>query len=161
VTAPSDGRGGPLPRRLAVVFATVSFFALAVCGLGLASLILDRDVISLPGGGQVPGIVGLSVALLAFGGALALALRTQHPSFWSAPAIGLAVYLFYAVGMLMGAAFAGVDPAAAVAATGALLVSWFGVVIAGAAVVSAWGGIALVRTRATRPRWRWERDDEE
>ena len=44
---------------------------------------------------------------------------------------------------------------AASAAWGVLL-SWFEVVIAVAAFVCAWAGIALTRTHASRPRWPWE-----
>jgi hypothetical protein len=144
-----------------VAFAVVSFVALVICGFGLTSLILDADVISIPESSSIPGIVGVIVAAAAFAAAQTLALRAQHPSYWSAAIVAVAAYLFYGGGVMFGAIFAGVAPAAAVAATGRSLVSWFGVVVAVAALVCAWGGIALVRTRAHRPRWGWERDDDE
>jgi len=162
MTGPSDGHGGGgLAPRFAVVFAVISFVALVICGLGITSLLLDADVISTPESSQIPGIVGLITAMAAFAVVLALALRAQHPSFWSAAIVAVAAYLFYGGGVLIGALIAGVAPAAAVAATGRSLVSWFGVVVAVAAAVCAWGGIALVRTRAGRPRWRWESDEDE
>jgi hypothetical protein len=160
MTSPSESRGG-LPPRIAVVFAVVSFLALVICGLGVTSLILDADVISTPENSSIPGIVGVIAAMAAFSVALLLALRAQHPSFWSAPIVAVAAYLFYGGGVMVGALFAGVAPAAAVAAGGRSFVSWFGVVVAISGLVCAWGGIALVRTRAGRPRWGWERDDDE
>lgn len=161
MTGASPAEGGPVRRSIAVAFASVGFVALAICGLGVTSLVLDEDVISTPGGGQVPGIVGMIVALAVFAGSLAVALRAPHPSFWNAPVVALAVFLLYGGGVAIGAAIAGVDPAAAVAAAGRTLVSWFGVIVAAAAVIAAWAGIALVRTRARRPRWGWEGDEDE
>ncbi|MFG6446309.1 hypothetical protein ACFXQA_13690 [Microbacterium sp. P07] len=161
MTSASAGEGGSLPPLIAVAFAAVLFFALAICGLGVTTLVLDADIISLPEGGQVPGIVGMLVAVAVFAGSLALGLRTQHPSFWTAPIVAIAVYLLYSAGIATGAMMTGIDPAAAVAAAGRWLLSWFGVVVAVAALVCAWGGIALVRTRARPPRWGWEGDRDE
>lgn len=159
MTSPSGESRGGLAPRYAVVFAAVAFVALVICGLGLTSLVLDADVISLPESSQVPGVVGLIAAVAAFAGALLLSLRPPHPSFWSAAVVAVAAYLLYGGGILAGALLAGITPAAAVAATGRSLVSWFGAVVVAAALVCAWGGIALVRTRAGRPRWGWEDDD--
>ena len=50
---------------------------------------------------------------------------------------------------------------ASLATAGDVLTSWFGIVILGAGAVSGWGGIALARTRAHRPRWPWEDPDDE
>ena len=43
---------------LALVLATIGFFALAVFGLGAVSVVTDADIISVPGLGQVPGVIG-------------------------------------------------------------------------------------------------------
>lgn len=161
MTGSSDTAGGPLRPRVAVAFATVGFAALAICGLGVTSLAQDAEVISLPGAGYLPGVAAMTLALAAFGGALAWGLRAQHPSYGNAAIVALAAYLAYALGIVIGAIFVGAGPAAAIAAAGGWMVSWFGVVVAGAALVSAWAGIALVRTRSARPRWSWERDEEE
>ena len=161
MTDPGESHAGPLRPAIAVAFAGVAFVALTIGGLGVTSLVLNADVISLPGAGQVPGAIGMLVAAAVFAASLALGLRGQHPSFWTAPIIAVAVYLFYSGGVVVGAVAAGVDPAAAIAAGGRTLLSWIGVVVAIAALVCGWGGIALVRTRAQRPRWGWERDDEE
>jgi len=161
MTGAPEADGGAVSRRVAVAFAAVGFAALTIAGLGVTSLVLDAEVISIPGGGQIPGIVGMVVAIAVFAGSLAVALRAQHPTFAAAPVVAIAVYLLYSAGVAVGAGIAGVDPAAALAAAGRSLISWFGVVVGIAALVSAWGGIALVRTRARRPRWGWEGDDDE
>jgi hypothetical protein len=161
MATPSEANGGPLSPRLAVVFATVAYLALTIAGLGVTSLALDLDVIAVPGLGQAPGIVGMVLGGLVFAGSLRLGLRPPHPSFWTALVVALATVLAYAAGVFLGAVFTGADLAAAAAAAGGVAVSWFGVVVAAAAFVSAWGGVALVRTRSRRPRWGWERDDEE
>ncbi|MFG6402765.1 hypothetical protein [Microbacterium sp. P04] len=152
--------GGPLPPPLAVVFATVTFFALAIAGLGFTSLFLDADVIAVEGLGQAPGIVGMIGAGLVFAASLLLAVRTQHPSFWSAPITALATVLAYAAGVLFGGALSGADLAASAVAAGTAMVGWVGIVLFLAALVSAAGGVALVRSRGGTPRWRWERDDD-
>ena len=55
----------------------------------------------------------------------------------------------------------GADLAVAAAVAGRIATTWFGVVVAAAALIAAWGGIALVRTRAQRPRWPWEDEFDE
>jgi hypothetical protein len=153
--------GGPVRPPLALAFAVVGFVALLVCGLGLVSLVTDEDVISAPGFGQLPGILGSVVAAAGFAGMLWLSLRQPRPSFWGALWSTAATFLGYLVGVAVGAFVQGADPALTAAAVGRLATSWFGAVIAVAALVAAWGGIALVRTRSRRPRWPWEGDDEE
>ena len=41
-------------------------------------------------------------------------------------------------------------------AAGAFATSWFAVVLASTALIAGWTAVALVRTRAGRPRWPWE-----
>lgn len=153
--------GGPLRPAVVVSFSLVGYAALAIAGTGVTSLLLDAEVIRVPGGAQAPGIVGMLLSIAAFGGALAFALRTRHPSFASAPFVAIAAALFYAFGVFAGATATGTGPAAAVAAAGTWLVGPFALVVALAALFSAWAGIALVRTRARRPRWPWEGEDPE
>ncbi|MGP3535884.1 hypothetical protein ACTU3I_13880 [Microbacterium sp. RD1] len=150
-----------MPPGLALAFAVVGFLALAIAALGVSSLVLDSDVIAVPGLGQIPGVVGMLLATAAFTGALWAGLRSPQPSFWTALLTALAAYLGEVVGVVGGALLTGADAAAAWAAAGWVAVGWPGLMIAGAALVAGWGGIALVRTRASRPRWPWERDDEE
>jgi hypothetical protein len=51
---------------VAVVFATVGFFALLVAGFGLLSLATDAEVLPVAGLGPAPGIVGTAAAVVAF-----------------------------------------------------------------------------------------------
>ncbi|MFE5407359.1 hypothetical protein [Microbacterium sp. NPDC056569] len=185
--APSQG---PVRPPVALVFATMGFVALLIFGLGMTSLATSQDVIATPGLGQVPGITGVVCATLAFAGGLWAAIaragrRTdveppgagapqaasaagspagggaQHPSFWGAAWTTAATFLAYLGGVWFGALFTGTDLGVATAVVGRLATTWFGVVVAGAAFVSAWAGIALVRTRARRPRWPWEDEFDE
>lgn len=153
--------GGRVRPLTALAFATATFVALLIFGLGMVSLLLGEDVIEVPGLGQVPGILATAFATLAFAGGLWGAVRRPHPSFWGAAWTTAAAFLAYLAGVLLGAVFTGGDTAAALAAAGRIATSWFGAVVAGAAVVAAWGGIALVRTDARRPRWPWEDEFDE
>lgn len=146
---------------LAVVLATVAFFALGVFGLGAVSVVTDTDIIAVPGLGQVPGIVGMLVAMITFAITLWFALRREHPVFSSVPVIALTTALGHLVAV-WGAALAGVDDLIiATAVAGDLVRGGASAVLLIAAAIAAWGGIALRRTRTSRPRWPWERDDEE
>jgi hypothetical protein len=144
----------------ALAFATVGFIALLIFGLGMLSLFLDEDVIAVPGLGQVPGILGTALAVAAFAAALWSFVRLRHPSFWGALPTALAPFAAYIAGVWIGAVATGADLAAATSAAGGVATSWFGFVVAAAGLVSGWAGIALVRTKARRPRWPWERDEE-
>ncbi len=63
--------------------------------------------------------------------------------------------------IFVGAVATGADLAVASSVAGRIATTWFGVVVAAAALIAAWGGIALVRTRAQRPRWPWEDEFDE
>ncbi|MBD3943111.1 hypothetical protein IF188_15565 [Microbacterium sp. NEAU-LLC] len=186
--------GGPVRPAVALTFATIGFAALSIFGLGMVSLATGEDVIATPGLGQIPGVVGMILAVLAFAGGLWAAIakagervdaagttgagarqtaadseavgastgivRTWQPSFWGVVWTTAAAFLAYIGGVLIAAVATGTDLALATGVAGRLATSWFGAVVAGAAFVSAWAGIALVRTRARRPRWPWENPDE-
>ncbi|MFT4052165.1 MAG: hypothetical protein QM677_07955 [Microbacterium sp.] len=149
----------------AVAFATVGFFALVVAGFGLLSLLADAEVLSVPGLGQLPGVVAAAAAVTAFaiGAWLTVragrAVRAVRPSFGAVVAIVAASFLAYLAGLPVGAALSGVELGRALAADAEFATSWFAVVLASAALVAGWAAVALVRTRARRPRWPWERDD--
>lgn len=153
------GRG--VPPRMGLGFATIGFVALAVCGLGLTSLALGAEVLATPGLGQIPGVLGMVLATAMFALTMWAALRRTHPVYRASVTVTVATLLAHLVGVWLGAVFSGADPARATAAVGGFVTSWFVVVLGVAAFVSSWSGIALVRTRAQRPRWPWERDDEE
>ena len=187
----SDGPSqGPVRPPVALAFATLGFVALLIFGLGMTSLATGQDVIATRGLGQVPGITGVVCATLAFAGGLWAAIaragrRTdaaapardpapaaavaapitgagpQHPSYWGAAWTTAATFLAYLGGVWFGAVFTGADLGVATAVVGRLATTWFGLVVAAAAFVSAWSGIALVRTHARRPRWPWEDEFDE
>jgi hypothetical protein len=101
-------------------------------------------------------------ATLAFAGGLWAAIaRAGAASYWGAAWTTAATFLAYLAGVWFGAVFTGADLGVATAVVGRLATTWFGVVVAAAAFVCAWAGIALVRTRARRPRWPWEDEFDE
>ncbi|MDQ0728469.1 hypothetical protein [Microbacterium sp. W4I20] len=143
------------------MLATVGYFALAVFGLGALSLLTDADIIAVPGLGQMPGVIGMLASVVAFAAMLWSTLRRGKPSFLAAITISLTAALAHLIGVWV-AVLAGVGNAViATAVAGDLVRGGASAVLLLAAAVAAWGGIALRRTRAERPRWRWERDDEE
>ncbi|MFT3798128.1 hypothetical protein [Microbacterium sp.] len=152
--------GRSVAPPVAVGFAVVGFFALLIAGFGLVSLYSGADILAVPGLGQVPGVVGTGLATLAFGGIMWIAAHRRRPSYASAGVAAVAAFLAYLLGLLVGAVLAGTDAGLALAAIGGFATSWFAVVLAAAALVAGWACIALVRTRAARPRWPWEHDDE-
>lgn len=154
----ADGRGVSPP--LAVAFAVVGFFALVIAGFGVTSLLSGADVVA-PGHGQVPGVVAVAAATLAFGAILWTGLHRARPSYGVSFTAALAVLVAFVLGLLLGAVLEGGDAAAAAATAGAFAVSWFALILALAGFAAAWAGVALVRTEASRPRWPWERDDTE
>lgn len=174
--------GGPVRPVTALAFATVGFVALTIFGLGMTSLATGEAVIATPGLGQIPGATGMVLTTLAFAAGLWAAIGrawrapddareldaagmdasargragSGHPSFWGAAWTTAACFLAYVGGVWLGAVATGTEVAVATAVAGALATSWFGLVVAASAFVCSWAGIALVRTRARRPRWPWE-----
>ena len=127
----------------------------------MVSLAVGADIVEARGLGQIPGIVATALATAAFALSLWLTLRRQHPSFWGALWAALACYVVYVVSMWIGVLSTGADLAVATGVAGRIATTWFGGVVAASGAVAAWGGIALVRTRAQRPRWPWEDEFDE
>ncbi|MFT4211213.1 MAG: hypothetical protein QM626_05010 [Microbacterium sp.] len=142
---------------VALAFCLVGYVALVIAGLGLASLATDSDVISAPGIGQSPGAVGMLAAAAAFAGVLWWVIRLRHPAFGSVVFVIAATYVAYVIVTGLAVTIEAADIAAGLAVAGRLAIGWPGAVVAAAALVAGWAGIALVRTRAGRPRWPWER----
>lgn len=152
--------GGPRVRPpVALAFCVIGFFALVIAGLGLASLATDTDVISAPGIGQSPGAIGMAAAVAGFAGVLWWVIRLGHPAFGSVVLVVAATYLAYVVVTGVAVAVAAADLASGLSVAGRLAIGWQGAIVAAASLVAGWAGIALVRTRARRPRWPWERAD--
>ena len=154
----SEPAGG-VRAPFAVALAFAGFAALAICGLGFTSLFTGQDVIATPGLGNIPGIAAMLGTAVVFLIAETFAVRRR--SYVDAAIVTGAVVIAYATGLVVGAFFVGVDVARAVAAAGGFLTSWFCVALAAAAAIAAWSGVALVRTRAQRPQWPWEREEDE
>ncbi|MFV0374259.1 hypothetical protein [Microbacterium sp.] len=154
----ADDAGSVSPPTAAAL-ATTGFAALAIAAFGVTSTLFDVEVIATPGLGNLPGAAGMALSVLAVGVTAWAGLRRPQPSYAVAVAAAVAAVLAYLVGVLIGAVVAGVDPVRAVAAVGGFVTSWFAVLLAAIAAIAGWVGVALVRTRAHRPRWPWERDD--
>lgn len=152
---------GPVPPPVALAFATVGFVALVIAGFGLTSLLAEVEVIAVPGLGPVPGASGVVLATAAFALVTWLAVRIARPTYGATVAITASVLVAYLAGVWLGAVLNGTDVARAASAAGSFATSGFALVLLGAAFVSGWAAIALVRTRAGRPRWPWERDDDQ
>lgn len=139
----------------------VSFFALTILGLGVLSLFADRDIITVPRLGQLPGIVGMVLAVLAFALALRAVLADRRPSFVATVFLALGAALVH-LGGVWGASIAeGAGAVGATAAAGQLVLGGASAVIVVAALIAAWVAIALRRTAARAPRWPWEKDDDD
>lgn len=159
MTGRAPGEAGPVRPAVALALATVSFVALLIFGLGMLSLLLNADVVATPGLGLAPGVAATTAATVAFAAGLWAGIR-RRPSYLAAVWCAAAAFLAYLGGVWFGALLAGGGPAAALGAAGAVATSWFGVVVAAVGLVCGWGGVALVRTRAARPRWPWESEDD-
>ncbi|MCK8478529.1 hypothetical protein [Microbacterium aurugineum] len=144
-----------------MVLATISFFALAVFGLGALSVATDTDTISTPDLGQIPGVVGMLAAVVAFAVLLWVTLRTRRPSFVSTITIALVTVLAHLAVVWFAVLLGTSDIVIATAVAGDLVRGGVSAVLLVAALIAAWGGIALRRTRAEHPRWPWERDEDE
>lgn len=139
--------------------ATVGFFALAVFGLGVLSIVTDADIISVSGLGQAPGVIGMVVAIAVFAGILWAAVRIAHPRFRAVWSIAIAASLAHLFAVGVTALVVAGDVVAALAAIGDLVTGGASLIILAAAAIAGWSGVALRRTRASRPRWPWEGDD--
>lgn len=154
--------GEPSPAvapPVAVAFAVIGFFALLVGGFGMLSLLSGAEVLAVAGLGPVPGVLAVVAAVLVFALGAWLSVR-RRAGYASVPVVAIATFLAYLAGIVVGGLVAGVDAARTVAAAGSFATSWFAAVLGAAALVGGWAAVALVRTRASRPRWPWERDDD-
>lgn len=146
---------------VALGLATVTFIALLICGLGIASLILNADIVAERGLGQLPGVFATAATVAAFAVSLGLTLRAPQPRYRGALWAAIACVAAYVIAIWIGALVASSEPATATAVAGRIATSWFGLVVAATAALAAAGGIALTRTRSSRPRWPWEDEFDE
>lgn len=146
---------------LAWAIAVVSFFALAIMGLGMLSLYTERDLISVPGLGQLPGVVGMGLSVVVFAIALRGVLADARPSYVSSVFLALAAALVHLGGVWGTSVSEGSGSVRATAAAGQLVLGGASAVMVLAALIGAWIGIALRRTGARAPRWPWEKRDDD
>lgn len=157
---------GPERRNAWVVaaFAAALDLAAVVCAWGFVSLLTDAEVIAAPDAGRLvgPAAVGASVGAVL----LTLARTLRHPERqWPSvlfPAIWswIALVVVAAVGYAMAT---GTVLAALIFGVG-LGIGWFGLLIPALAAVVGSLAALVARGRSSgmeRPRWPWERDDEE
>lgn len=156
----NEPRPAGVTPPVAVVFAAVTFIALSIGGLGVASLALNADVIPVRGLGAIPGVIGQVAALALFAGVLLWGLKADPPSYLTAIPCAVAAFVGEAVGIVIGALVSGADPARGVAAAGSVALGFPGPVVAAAGLLAGLLGVFLCRTRSTGPRWRWEDDEE-
>ncbi|WAA65365.1 hypothetical protein [Microbacterium oxydans] len=143
-----------------MALATISYFALAVFGLGALSVATDTDIIAVPDLGQAPGVIGMAVAVVVFGLMLWSTLRRHRPSYVATIAISLLAALAHLIAVWL-VVLTGSGIVLATAVVGDLVRGGASAILVTAGLIAAWGGIALRRTRAEHPRWPWERDEEE
>lgn len=145
-------------------FAAALDLAAVVCAWGFVSLLTDAEVIAAPDAGRLvgPAAVGASVGAVL----LTLARTLQRPerqwpsvlfpAIWSWVALVLVAAVGYAVatGTVLAALIFGVG----------LGIGWFGLLVPALAAVIGSLAALVARGRSSgmeRPRWPWERDDEE
>lgn len=101
------------------------------------------------------------VALLAFAAMLRIALGRRRPSYVSAAAIALGSALGHLVAVWAAVLISTGGVITATAVAGDLVRGGASAVLLLAAVIAAWAGIALRRTRSRHPQWPWEREEDE
>jgi uncharacterized protein DUF6121 len=157
------------PRRTAWIvaaFAAALDLALVVCAWGFVSLLGDVEVIADPDAGRfvAPAAVGASVAAVLL--TLARTLRRPDRMLPSVAYSALWSWLAAVVVALVGYAIA----STANTVMAALLfglgfgIGWFGLLIPALAGLTASFAVLVARGRGAgmeRPRWPWERTDEE
>ncbi|KEP74047.1 hypothetical protein HR12_23755, partial [Microbacterium sp. SUBG005] len=105
----NEPRPAGVTPPVAVVFAAVTFIALSIGGLGVASLALNADVIPVRGLGAIPGVIGQVAALALFAGVLLWGLKADPPSYLTAIPCAVAAFVGEAVGIVIGALVSGAD----------------------------------------------------
>lgn len=146
---------------VALALSTIGFVALIIGGFGVTSLLADREVVSVEGLGFLPGALGVVAATVVFAAVAWRAVRVRRPLYTAVIAVTAAAFIAYLAGLWLGALLADAGLARATAAAGAFATSVFAVVLLVVAAAASWSAIALVRTRAGRPRWPWEDSSDE
>jgi hypothetical protein len=151
------------------VFASVLYVALVVAGFGILSLWLDEDVISDPDAGPIAGpIMSAFAVAVVFAYLLTLALRVPKERQRVAPLSALLVgFAAYAVFAIVGGVALGLGDAEAfgfVIALGSQLLSPFALAAGVLAFIVVLLDMIVIASQIGdrgRPRWPWEKRDDE
>lgn len=143
----------------AAVVAITLFFALVIAGWGMLSLILDENVIIVPGLGQLPGLLATASAGLVVA---ATAARGAGRGILVTTVIATAgAYLVSVLVLGISVAVVTSDLGRSLAVTARAASAWPGAVIAGSALCASILGAIAGRGSSVTARWPWERDDPE
>ena len=145
-------------------FAAALDLAAVVCAWGFVSLLTDAEVIAAPDAGRLvgPAAVGASVGAVL----LTLARTLQRPERQWPSVLFPAVWSWVALVLVAAVGYAlatGTALAALIFGVG-LGIGWFGLLVPALAAVIGSLAALVARGRSSgmeRPRWPWERDDEE
>ena len=140
----------------ALTVAWVTYGALAILGLGMLSYFAGIDIIPSEGVFRWAGIVAMMVSIGGFAGMLAPVLRAPRPAYTSVLLVALVAALLHLGTVWVGGTVGGAGFAASTSVVSVLILQGASLVLFLAAVVAAWIGVALRRTRAGRPHWPWE-----
>lgn len=156
------------PRRTAWVvagFAAALHVAVVVCAYGFVSLLADVEVVADPQVGVlvVPVAVGVSALTLL----VTLGLRLARPERMASTVV-LAAFVTWAmlvIVAIIGHLMASTGNVLESVAFGILFgIGWFGLLVPVSAAVASVFAVLVARGRdhgMRRPRWPWERDDDE
>ena len=155
------------PRRPAWVIAALTsaaYLALVVCAYGFVSLLTDAEVIASPDAGLLVGPAIVAAAVIALLLHLGRALR--RPQRMAGPVLLAALWTWLAavVVAIVGYALATGTALASVLFGLGFGVGWFGLLIPVLAALVTSFAVLIARGQqagAERPRWPWERDDDE
>jgi len=154
VTAPEK-----LPTPLLVAFASIGYLALLIAGLGVASAIIDDDIISTEGVSLVAAYAAAGAAIATFALLLAGPVSRERPSYWAAASTALGSAGLYTIALAIAVLVSSGDLSTTGSVLREVLVGWVVPVVFGSALVAAWAAIALRRTAARPPHWPWEDDE--
>lgn len=149
-----------LPDAVLTSLASIGYLALLVAGLGFASLLTDSDVIETQGVGLIPAYVAAAVAIVAFALLVRSTVARDRPSYVSVVSIAVGAALAHLATLALTAVIDSGDIGVAIGVVGEVLIGWVTPVIALTAAMTAWAAVAMRRTRADRPRWPWEDEEE-
>ena len=161
---PDPTQAAQRPAWVVAAFAAALYLAVVVFAYGFVSLLTDAEVIPSADAGLLVGPAIVGAAVLALLLHLARALRSPRNILgvvllaaawtWGAAVVMAVIGYVLATGTALAALLFGLG----------FGVSWFGLLIPALAALIAWFAASVAQAQAggaRRPRWPWERDEEE